>query len=197
MKATGASPSPSLSPWYVTGGLALVAMVALIIAFRGRSPATSSAAPPDTTATPPDLSTMTPREQFSRLSDRVTAAAENGDTATLDRFWPMVQGAYQNLPPGDRDADARFHMGWLRLRMGDAAGATALADSILAASRDNLFGYYLRATVAEAAGDTAGVRRAHVAFTAHFDTEINRTDRPGYSEHRTMFEQFRTSGRTP
>ena len=180
-------------PWYLVGALAIVTIVVLLFAFRtGPGAAAAAGVPPDTTGTPPDLSTMTPLQQFQRLTDRVTAATEQGDTATLDRFWPMVLGAYQNLPPADRDADARFHVGWLRLHLGDTAGATALADSILAATPDDLFGYYLRATIAETTGDSAAERRARAAFDAHYTAEMAR-NRPGYTEHRTMFEQFRTT----
>ncbi|MGH7634154.1 MAG: hypothetical protein ACRENC_10525, partial [Gemmatimonadaceae bacterium] len=172
--------------------LAVVTIAVLLFVFRTGPGAASATGSPDTAGTPPDLSTMTPREQFQRLSDRVTAAAEQGDTATLNRFWPMVLGAYQNLPPADRDADARFHMGWLRLHLGDTAGAVALADSILAATPNDLFGYYLRATIAEATGDSVAERRARTAFDAQYTAEIAR-DRPGYAEHHTMFERFRTT----
>lgn len=179
-------------PWIVTGVLAIVAIAATVRALSGPSsapvaaPAQQAAAP----GAPPDLSTMTPREQFSRLSDRVTAAAEQGDSATVTRFWPMVLGAYQNLPDGDRDADARFHMGWLHLQVGQRDGAAALADTILATSPSNLFGLDLRAAVAESRGDSTAARKARAEFRAHYAEEIKRTDQPGYEDHRAMFDRF-------
>ena len=45
----------------------------------------------------PDLASMTPREQFDRLYNRVMQASEQGDTATANRFSPMALQAYQNF----------------------------------------------------------------------------------------------------
>ena len=54
-----------------------------------------------------------------------------GDTATIINFTPMALGAYANLPPGDRDIDARFHAAMLQLRAGMFDNARALADTIM------------------------------------------------------------------
>lgn len=148
-------------------------------------------------AAAPDISTMSPREQFDRLINRITTAAENGDSATVARFWPMASGAYQNLPETDRDADARFHMAWLRMFAAQYPEATALADSIMTAAPKHLFGHYLRANIAKARADSAAARVASVAFLASFDSEMKRKDRPEYEQHRAMLERFRDSSAKP
>lgn len=175
--------------WIFTGILTVIAIAAVVYAARGREqPATSGAAL--ATGSPPDLSTLTLKEQFDRLNDRVTRAAEQGDSATAVNFWPMAASAYDNLPPGDRDVDARFHMAWLHYLVAEYPEALALADTIMTESPDNLFGYYLRATVAAAKGDSALAQSARAAFRAHFDAEIRKTDRQEYIDHRAMLDQF-------
>ena len=175
----------SRTPWIVAGLVAVIAIAAVVYASRGREPASTAEA-----ATPPDLSQMTLKEQFDRLNDRVTRAAEQGDSTTVVNFWPMAATAYANLPPGDRDVDARFHMAWLHLIVAEYPQATALADTIMASSPDNLFGYYLRATIARAQGDSAAARSARTAFAAHFDAEVRKTDHQEYVDHRAMLDRF-------
>ncbi len=142
---------------------------------------------------PPDISRMTPRERFDRLFNRVMQAAEQGDTAEVGRFTPMALGAYAQLD--SVNADARYHAAVLRLQVGDAAGADALADTILARSPGHLFGYIVRGTAAEFGGDTAGVRRAGREFLSHYDAE-RRTDRIEYREHEPAIEEFKTRAET-
>jgi Double zinc ribbon len=193
---TGGNPTPGTRqplPWIVAGLLLIVAIAAVVYAVGWHTgiPAPAMAGAGTGGVVAPDISNMTPKEQFNRLIDRVTVAAENADTATVTRFWPMASGAYQNLPPGDRDADARFHMAWLRLFAAQYAPAKALADTIMTDAPNHLFGYYLRASVAQAQGDSVGARAARKAFRAHFDAEMARTDRPEYTQHRAMLEKFR------
>lgn len=144
--------------------------------------------------TPPDLSTMTPREQFNRLFDRVMMAAEQGDTATVASFSPMALQAYQNL--SEVDADARYHAAMLKLHTGDTDGAKALADSILAIQPDHLFGYVLHAALARFRGDQADLRRIQDRFLAAWDREMA-AGRQEYNDHRTVLDQFEQSARRP
>jgi hypothetical protein len=72
-----------------------------------------------------------------------------------------------------------------------------LADTILADAPNHLFGYYLRASVAQAQGDSAGAREARKAFRSHFDAEMAKKDRPEYGQHRVMLEKFRDAAATP
>lgn len=132
---------------------------------------------------PPDISKMTPRERFLRLHDRVMAAAEQGDTATANRFAPMAIAAYGMLDT--IDVDARYHAGALFIRTGDTKAALALADTIQAQAKNNLMAELLRLEVAQAKKDTSAENRARAAFLAHYDAEIS-LRRPEYEEHKTM-----------
>ena len=185
------TPRPSRVPWAITGLLTVIAISAVVYATRGREqPPASDGAMSVSAGAPPDLSKMTLKEQFDRLNDRVTRAAEQGDSATAVRFWPMAASAYDNLPPGDRDIDSRFHMAWLYFLVAEYPQTLALADTIMTAAPDNLFGYYLRAAVATAQGDSAKAGAERALFRAHFDAEIKKTDRPEYTDHRAMLDQF-------
>lgn len=187
------------TPWLVATVLSVLTIVLVLVAAGARSRAAApdmanaggaGAAPVGVPVGPaPDISNMTPREQFTRLNDRILAAAERGDTSTVISFWPMAAGAYDNLPPADRDADARYHMATLHLLVGRLPATLALADSILAESPDHLLGWYLRAVVAEFEGDSAAARDARRAFRSAYDTEIARGLQE-YVEHAPMLQSF-------
>jgi hypothetical protein len=141
-----------------------------------------------TEAALPDLSTMTPRERFDRLYNRVMSAAESGDTATVTRFGPMVLAAYRQLDT--IDADARYHAAVLQLHvMGDTGSALRLADSILLASPSHLFGFLIRGTAAQLAGNAPLLKRARADFLRAWEIEM-KAARPEYQDHRTMLNQF-------
>jgi len=140
----------------------------------------------------PDLSTMTPREQFLRLHDRVMTAAEQGDTATFNRFAPMSLMAYQNLP--EVDPDVRYHAATLRLHTGDIPGAKALADSLAMGQKDHLFGYMLRAAIARFEGNQAAAGEAYRGYLAALDGEL-KAGRPEYGEHQSMLDNFTQTAR--
>lgn len=183
------TPRSSRLPWLLAGLLTVIAITAVVYAAGARrGPAATGN--PSATGTPPDLSTMSPKEQFERLNDRVARAAEQGDSATAITFWPMAAGAYDNLPPADRDVDARFHMAWLHYLVGEYPATLALADTINSTSPGNLFGYYLRAAVAAAQGDSATARAQRAAFHDHFGAEIGKSGHPEYVDHRAMLDQY-------
>lgn len=195
-------PEPRL-PWIV-GGLLSIAAVIMVLAMAGTwgepravamanagNPAAAGANPAAAgTTIPPDISNMTPRERFTRLSDRVTAAAEKGDSTTVIQFWPMAQQAYGMLLPGDRDIDARYHMATLELMISDFPATLAQADTILTEAPNNLMAFYLRSVVAEIQQDKAARTAADVAFVKHFETEMA-SGRSEYSDHDAMLRQFR------
>jgi len=152
-------------------------------AVRGPNPVAAAA-----TATPPDLSTMSTRERFDRLYRRVMEAAESGDTTTVDRFAPMAFAAYSQLD--SVDADARYHAAVLQLHIaGDTIAALRLADSILATSPHHLFGFLIRGTEAQLAGDQPALHRAQTDFLAAWDAE-QKAARPEYRDHQAMLQQF-------
>jgi hypothetical protein len=143
----------------------------------------------------PDISNLTPKEQYTRLVARIDRAASANDTATIINFTPMALGAYANLPPGDRDVDARFQAGILATRARMYDNARALADTILQQSPGNLTGYYLRAIAADGAGDTRAAQAARATFRSRYDAEITH-DRPEYRANRDRLQRFRTGGGT-
>jgi hypothetical protein len=136
----------------------------------------------------PDISQMTPRERFDRLFNRIMQAAEQGDSGQVLRFTPMALGAYAQLDT--IDADARYHAAVLRLQVGDPAGASALADTILTQSPGHLFGYLIRGTAARLTNDTAAYARAGRDFLAHYNSEMA-AGRVEYREHAPLIEEFK------
>jgi hypothetical protein len=188
-------------PWIVAGVLCFVAVAAVVYSAgkRGQADAPAMANAGNATGVPqpslgpaPDISNMTPREQFARLNDRVMAAAEAGDSTTVITFWPMAAGAYENLLPGDRDIDARYHMATLHLLLGQFPAALALADTIMAEAPDNLLGWYVRGVVAEFQADGGALASAQQGFNRAFDREMA-SGREEYTHHADMLRQYRST----
>jgi hypothetical protein len=136
---------------------------------------------------PPDLSTMSPRERFNRLYNRIMRGAESGDEASVTRFTPMALMAYAQLDT--IDADARFHAALLQVHTGNADAARALGDTVLRQDPGHLFGYVILGTVARWKKDEPGLRRAYAGFLQHYDTEM-KTSRAEYAEHTRSLEDF-------
>jgi hypothetical protein len=139
---------------------------------------------------PPDLSSMSPRERFNRLYNRIMRGAEAGDQATVARFTPMALLAYAQLDT--LDADARFHAALLRVHTGDTAAARALGDSVLIQSPGHLFGYVILGTAARWGKDEPALRRAYAGFLKHYDAEM-KAGRAEYTEHAKSLSDFRRS----
>jgi phosphate/sulfate permease len=193
--ASSRSQTPKATlPWIVAavGGVAIAAILIMLVRRDQASiaaAAQSSAGEPVASAeAPPDISSMSPRERFDRLYNRIMRAAESGDEATVTRFTPMALMAYAQLP--DIDADARYHAALLKVHTGDADGARALADTILAQNPAHLFGFLIRGTVARWQKDQASLATTYAAFLSHYDAEM-KADRPEYSEHSRALEEFR------
>jgi hypothetical protein len=184
----------------VVSALLLVAVLAMVV--RGSSGAPEAAgavgaggavapfAGGSGDGTPPDLSTMTPRERFDRLYNRIMRASESGDQQTVTTFTPMALQAYEQLD--SVDADARFHLATLKLHGGDVDGANAIADTLLAKDPGHLFGYVIQGTVARWNKDDAALRKAYKSFLSHYDAEIKKA-RPEYADHERMMTDFQTS----
>lgn len=175
--------------WRFAAGFALAVLAVLILVVRGqRAAAAPERAAQPTAAIPPDLSAMSPRERFDRLYRRVLEAAETGDSTTVSRFAPMALAAYSQLD--SVDADARYHAAVLQLHVaGDSTAALRLADSILVTTPHHLFGYLIRGTEAQLAGDRPALRRAQTDFLAAWDAE-QKAARPEYRDHQAMLQQF-------
>jgi hypothetical protein len=148
-------------PWMV-GGLALVALVVLVVAQRARAGSVDrdAVASPIGSAGPmvrgPDLSTMSPRERADRLFNRVMSYSERGVTDSVQFFADMGIRAYQMLP--SLDADARYDMGRIAEVSGDYATARAQSDTILRESPTHLLGLTLGARIARLTKDERAAR---------------------------------------
>lgn len=181
------------APWIIAG-MALVALLVVVLVMVSRTtspPADSASAAPDPIegagAPAPDISSLSPRERFDRLYNRVMRAAQAGDEATVGRFMPMAMTAYAQLD--SVDADARYHAALLEIHNGDVAGPTALADTILDRQPGHLFGYIIRGTVARWTTDDPALARAYAGFLEHYDAELG-AGRPEYAEHQPALEEF-------
>ena len=195
----GARPGGARKAWMAAVGVGaalLFGILAMVI--RGGSGAPPAASPTpaaplasgDGGGTPPDLSTMTPRERFDRLYNRIMRASEAGDQQTVTTFTPMALQAYEQLD--SVDADARFHLATLKLHTGDVAGATAIADTLLRENPDHLFGYVIRGTVARWEKNEVAMAKAYGDFLARYDKEIA-ANRIEYTDHKRMLDDFRQS----
>lgn len=181
------------TPWLIAGA-ATLALLGVLIAFlarqeRGGGPEVPTVgAPAAGGGAPPDISAMSPKERFDRLYNRVMAASESGDEATVNQFLPMATMAFQQLDTVD--ADARYHLAMMQMHTGQAAGAAAQADSIILATPSHLFGFMIRGTVARWQKDDAVRAGAERDFMAHYDAETA-AKRPEYTEHARALQQFR------
>ena len=131
---------------------------------------------------------MSGREAADRLFDRAMRTEAGGDTARARFFAGMGLQAYGGLPPGEMDADARFHVGLLQLMTGDADAARQSADAILAGAPDHLLGWILRARIAELRGDEAALAEARRRFTAAL-AEERAAGRPEYQQHAALIDE--------
>lgn len=139
-------------------------------------------------ASAPDISSMTPRERFDRLFNRIMQASARGDSLEVLRFTPMAIAAYQQLDT--IDIDARYHAAVLHLGVGDFAPAYALADTIITESPHHLFGYMIRGTAAGLQGNSSAEASAERDFLAFYRAEMA-AGRPEYGEHRPAIDEFR------
>lgn len=192
-------------PW-VLSGLALVAFAVAITLFiqsqtsrrvgdmpiTGALPEAETMAPsgaPGAGAGPGgvDLGSMTPRQAADRLFDRVMRTDEAGNTAEAQQFATMAVQAYGMLPPGEVDADARFHLGLLHMVLDDPDAAEREAGLILAEDPDHLLALALEARVAEARGDEGARADAYNRFLDALPAGLA-SDRIEYRMHDAMLE---------
>jgi hypothetical protein len=142
----------------------------------------------------PDISTLSPRQSFDRLFNRVMAAAEQGDSATVVRFTAHGLSAYGQLD--SVDADARYHAAVLYAQVGQYPEALALADTILANDSGHLLGFLIRGTVAELQQDQSALATARQGFLAAW-TRDSRRDRAEYLDHQAAIDEFRKAAGQP
>lgn len=188
--------SPAARPsdrraWTIAGALCVLLVGGIVYQVSSSAPepvAPDMANAGNTEGPAPDISTMSPRERFDRLFNRIMQAAEQGAADQVAQFTPMALGAYQQLDT--IDVDARYHAAVIHLQAGNLAQAKALADTILAEVPGHLFGYVVRGTAAHIEGNTEGERRAQREFLAHFPAE-SAAKRVEYLEHRPVLDEFK------
>jgi hypothetical protein len=165
MLPTPAGAGGNALPWAVAG-IALVALIALVAGQRfgrGRAgePADTAVASPAGAAMgggrAPDISSLSPAERAERLYDRIMSAAERGRVDSVRFFMPMALQAYEAL--GDLSIDQRYDLGRLAEVAGDAALASAHADTILRRQPQHLLGLVLASRAARMRGDPAAATR--------------------------------------
>ena len=117
-----------------------------------------------------DLNSMTPIEAADRLYDRVTEAANEGDSVEARTFLPMAIAAYERAKP--LSPDGIYHLSTLQLLAMDREGALATAAAGLAANPDHLLILAAAAAAASELGDTAAARRHYTRILEVYDAEV-------------------------
>ena len=136
-----------------------------------------------------ELAAMTPREAADRLFERAMREHEAGDFERASFFIDMGIQAYAAVPPDEINADAHFHIGLLRLLMGDSASARARAEAILAEEAEHLLGLLLASRAADFAGDVVMAEELRERVRESVKSSGGIPDRPEYVSHRVLIER--------
>ena len=210
--APARKPRSALLPW-VLSGLGLVAFSVMIAVLVQRGSVTrigdmtmTGGLPGETTGGPPaagaaegeagaagmpsmeELAAMGPRGVADRLFERVMREHEGGDFERAAFFIDMALQAYDAVPPEEIDADARFHVGLLRLLMGESGRARDMADEILAADPEHLLGLLLAARAADFEEDADAAEALRARIRTRVEEAGGIPDVPEYQAHRTLIE---------
>lgn len=186
--------------WFAAGGI-VVALAAFGVLALSRDPSFNTAAQqggasPSPAQAPapdmPDLASMTPRERFDRLFNRIMRSSETGDEASVGTFAPMALQAYGMLDTVD--ADARYHAALIMLHTGDMGGARALADTISKQDPGHLFATVVRGTIARFQQDQQALNAAYGEFLKNYDRETA-VGRQEYGEHPRALQDFLEAAR--
>lgn len=173
------APAATLLPWAIAG-IALLSLLAFIVGQnfrRGAAPVAPVAEAPGRAV---DISRMSPEERADRLFQRVMEYVSQGRTDSVQFFAPMAIQSMLALAP--LDAHRRYDLGLLAMVTGDAAMATAQADSILSARPTHLLGLTLGMRIAGMRSDAAARRAFAERLLAALDRE-RATGLPEYTDH--------------
>ena len=170
----------TLLPWSVAA-IALLSLLAFIVGQNWRRAApTAGGAAAGAPQRAVDISQMSPEERADRLFQRVMQYTSDGRTDSVQFFVPMAIQSMLALAP--LDAHRRYDLGLLAMVAGDAAMASAQADSILAAHPTHLLGLTLAMRIAGMRSDTLARRTYAERLLAALDRE--RAARlPEYVDH--------------
>jgi hypothetical protein len=168
-------------------GAAVLVGVAIMIGVDW--PTETSAPAPDATAgqafAPPPVappSVQSPRMVADQLFNRAMMAHEAGQTQQVAVLLPEAIAAYQRLEP--LDADGLFHLASLQFAAGNAGGARATSDRILATAPNHLLGLAAAARASEqsAPNEAKGLWQRYLDV---YDAQQGRA--PEYAHHQRMF----------
>jgi hypothetical protein len=188
----GAAPAgPNRVPWIVTG-VALVAVIALVLVQASRSavdggPAEGS--PSAMRGAPlgggnaggvPDINSMAPQEQADRLFNRVMSYASEGKGDSAAIFAPMALQVFDMLAP--LNIHQRYDVGLVALVAGQLGRAKVEADTILLKNPRDLLGLTLAMRVAEASKNSAAAGDYSKRLLAAEAIE-RKTEREEYTAH--------------
>jgi hypothetical protein len=169
-----------LLPWAVAA-IALLCLLAFIVGQNWNRGATRPrAGVAEAPGRAVDISQMSPEERADRLFQRVMQYVSDGKTDSVRFFAPMAIQSVLALAP--LDAHRRYDLGLLAMVAGDAAMASAQADTILAANPTHLLGLTLGMRLAGMRGDTAARRRYADRLLDALDRE-RATRLPEYADH--------------
>jgi hypothetical protein len=194
----GAPAGPAPNRAWVAAGVVVTLSLLAIVWVMARRPAPLPGTPPPAVegfgGPAPDISTLTAREGFDRLFNRVMLAAEQGDRATAARLAEHGLAAYAQLD--SVDLDARYHAAVLHTELRQFGEALAIADSMVSLVPGHLLAWVVRGGVAELQGDQAALAAARRGFLAAWSADPRR-DRPEYLDHQKSLDDFRASAGTP
>ena len=160
---SAAPTAPSRVPWVVTG-VALVAVIALVLFQASRS--ATDAGPADTgqgaamggaplggAPSAADIAAMSPEEKADRLFNRVMMYASEGKADSAAIFAPMALQSFDMIAP--LDMHQRYDVGLVAIVAGQLGRAKVEADTILKKNPNDLLGLTLAMRAAEAAKNNA------------------------------------------
>ena len=199
--APAGTPAAATGPnraWVAAGIVITLSLLVIAWLVTRRPPTAPAAAAPPTAeglgGPAPDISTLTPRESFDRLFNRVMIAAEQGDRATASRLAEHGLSAYAQLD--SIDLDARYHAAVLHAELREFTAALAIADTMSAQVPDHLLAWVIRGSVAELQGDQVALAAARRGFLAAWNATPKR-ERPEYLDHQKSLDDFRASAGAP
>jgi hypothetical protein len=183
---TPGSPDFRLALWI--GAAVLVGVAIMIgvdwptetsISAPGENAGAARAFTPQSVAPPP---VHDPRMIADQLFNRAMMAHETGETQQSAVFLPEAITAYQGLEP--LDADGLFHLAVLQLANGNADGARATSDRILATAPNHLLGL----AAAAQASEKSAPNEAKGFWQRYLDAYDEQQGRaPEYGHHERMF----------
>ena len=183
---------------WIVPGIAILAVIAFFVGqqYSSKGDASAGASPLDGSgAAAPfaggaaggggagavDISKMSPEERASRLFDRVMRYGEQGKQDSAKIFAPMAMQAYEML--GTLTSHTRYDIGMIAVVAGDAAIATAQADTILKADKSHLLGLILAMKAAGLRNDTKARAAFEQRFVAAEPAEMAKKI-PEYEDHK-------------